>query len=326
MVPLSRKPKPSACAGWIQPGALEKNPFTFFFDIPMRLFKSHILPLPCFLTTAFVVLAIAVMAPAATPDKFDALAKRLVSDGIAPQRVAALYADGRVAFDFEGVSRFFMHREATLNYRQFLSEPQLQKARTYMAAHARHLKAAEAETGVAAEVITAVLLVETRLGQYLGNRKILNTLSTMAALDTPGTREAFWKQMAADARISRPAFEKKSAAKAAWAYDELKAFIIYTGQEGMPAHDLVGSYAGALGIAQFMPSNVLLFARDGDGDGRIDLYTHPDAIASVAGYLAHYGWRQGIDRQKAQKVIWHYNRSRYYVDTVLDIADRLKEK
>jgi membrane-bound lytic murein transglycosylase B len=75
-----------------------------------------------------------------------------------------------------------------------------------------------------------------------------------------------------------------------------------------------------------MPSNILALARDGDGDERIDLFNHADAITSIASYLKHYGWHAGIGRKKAYQVIYHYNHSRQYVDTVLKVAERLKPK
>ena len=85
-----------------------------------------------------------------------------------------------------------------------------------------------------------------------------------------------------------------------------------------------GSYAGALGIAQFIPSSIQAFGKDGNNDGCIDLFDHADAIASIAHYLKHYGWHSAIDPKSARKVIYHYNHSSYYVDTVLKITGLLK--
>ena len=79
-----------------------------------------------------------------------------------------------------------------------------------------------------------------------------------------------------------------------------------------------------MGISQFMPSNALTLAQDGNQDGKVDLFNHADAIMSVARYLEHHGWKPGIDREKAYKVILRYNYSRYYANTVLEIAAKLK--
>ena len=92
----------------------------------------------------------------------------------------------------------------------------------------------------------------------------------------------------------------------------------------MDSRKVYGSYAGAMGIAQFIPSSILQLAKDGNKDGRVDLYNHTDAIASIANYLKHYGWHPGIDGKKAYKVLYHYNHSSYYVDTLLMVAKLLK--
>jgi membrane-bound lytic murein transglycosylase B len=73
-----------------------------------------------------------------------------------------------------------------------------------------------------------------------------------------------------------------------------------------------------------MPSNILWLGEDGNQDGSVNLFHHEDAIASIANYLKHYGWKRGLSREQAYKVVYHYNHSKYYVNTVLDIADKIK--
>ena len=108
-------------------------------------------------------------------------------------------------------------------------------------------------------------------------------------------REAIWESLPDnDRRISRKQFEKKADQKSAWAYRELKGFLAYTEKEGLDPAAINGSYAGAMGIPQFMPSNIGLHAKDGNADGRVDLFVHADAIYSIAAYLEHYGWKPGI--------------------------------
>jgi membrane-bound lytic murein transglycosylase B len=166
--------------------------------------------------------------------------------------------------------------------------------------------------------------VETRLGEYVGSGSILNTLSTMAALSDPQVLEAFWEKVPAERRLERTAFEKKAKQKSGWAYDELKALLKYAKRENLSPETIVGSFAGAMGIAQFMPSNILAYGQDGNGDGRINLYEDADAIYSIAAYLKNYGWKPGIDRKQASKVVYHYNHSKYYVNAILKIADLLE--
>lgn len=252
------------------------------------------------------------------------LQKQLQSDGFDAAMINRLYSRPETRFDDRSVSLFFMHSEAKLNYDQFLTSDSIQKASRYMKTHEQSLLAAENSMGVDKEVITAIILVETRLGTYLGSSSILNTLSSMAALSDSGIRQQLWDRLPVEKRIEESRFREKAAQKSKWAYTELKALLTYAAREGLDASTLQGSYAGALGISQFMPSNILAYARDGSQDGKIDLFDHADAIMSIASYLKRFGWQKGIDPSGAHAVVYKYNHSNYYVRTVLQVAEQLK--
>ncbi len=287
-----------------------------------RGFKSA---LACLAALGLLFPAAAAAGDSGPAGGFELLKKRLIGDGFQAESVEKIYADPAVAFETRGVSLFFVHRESTLNYDQFLEPRNLRSARNYMQTHQAALDAARKAYGVSPEIITAIILVETRLGTSVGGRSILNTLSTMASLEDPATRADFWKQVPETGRLTREKFESKADQKADWAYKELKSFLKYAEREGIAPAAVQGSYAGAFGICQFMPSNALTLAQDGNNDGRIDLFDHTDAIFSVARYLAHHGWNPGIDPEKAYQVILRYNYSRYYANTILKISERLDE-
>lgn len=255
---------------------------------------------------------------------FGTLQQRLIADGFDGKQIRALYRKDGIRFDTKGVSLYFVHNESKLNYDQFLEAEPIQKARAYMETHREALIEAEKKFGVHRHVITAILLVETRLGTYIGNRSVLNTLSTMAALQDETVKNRLWSYIKDETHLTREKFSAKANRKSRWAYKELQAFLKYTHGEKLNPLEIVGSYAGAMGFCQFMPSNILTLARDGNGDGRIDLFTHADAIMSIASYLNNFGWHSGIDKSKAHKVVFHYNHSDYYVNTVLKIADLLR--
>ncbi|MDO9263591.1 MAG: lytic murein transglycosylase, partial [Desulfosalsimonadaceae bacterium] len=245
---------------------------------------------------------------------FTPLQNHLINDKeekFTQEQISRLFNHPAVSFDIKGVSSYFQHRESTLNYDQFLSNESINNAKAYMRKNQASLLKAETDYGVDKEVITAIMLVETRLGTYVGNRSVLNILATMAVLEDKATRDRFWGEIPVKNRVSRAEYEKKALQKSQWAYKELKAFIKYVEKEGMEPYDIIGSYAGAMGIAQFMPSNILWLAEDGDKDGSINLFHHEDAIASIANYLRHYGWKPGINREQAGKVVHHYNHSSY---------------
>jgi membrane-bound lytic murein transglycosylase B len=129
------------------------------------------------------------------------------------------------------------------------------------------LERAEAYYGVPAEIIVAVIGVETLYGSRLGGHRVLDALYTLA-FDYPRRADFF--------------------------RSELENFLLFTRDNGSDPGLPRGSYAGAMGIPQFMPSSVRRYAVDFDGDGRIDLWERPaDSIGSVAHYLHTFGWRAG---------------------------------
>ena len=279
---------------------------------------------------SIIVLAMPVISPlslmADTPDgtwQFKTLQKKLIQDGFSPDSIRKFYQNSQVSFERQTVSLFFVHSEAKLNYDQFTNDWSIGQARKYMHKHRDQLEKTEHTYGVDKRVITAIILVETGLGTTLGNRSVLNTLSSLSAFDDPIVRDDFWKNFKRKDEISKTDFQKRAIRKSAWAYKELKAFLQYTQNENFDPVVIQGSYAGALGIAQFMPTTLLAYARDGNQDGVIDLFTHADAMASIASFLKRFGWKPGIDTEKAKRIIHRYNHSDYYVNTILKIADLL---
>ncbi len=255
--------------------------------------------------------------------EFAALEQRLIADGYPALQIQNIFARKTVQFDPNGVALFFQHNESKLNYDQFLSDKSIQQARQYMQRHQQALEQAQKDFGVQPTIITAILLVETRLGAYLGTRPIFNSLATMAALNDKQTQNLLWNQIPESRRLSRAKFNAKANQKSKWAYAEIKALLNYAEREQIDPTTITGSYAGAMGISQFMPSNALKLAVDGNQDGQVDLFTHEDAIASIANYLKQHGWRPDLSRKQAYRVLLKYNYSRPYAETLLKIADKL---
>jgi membrane-bound lytic murein transglycosylase B len=257
-------------------------------------------------------------------DQFQALQNKLVKDGFDSDKITRLYSRPQVIFETDGVTILFTYNEAKVDYDQFANDWSIRKAKTYMQEHREDLDRIEKAYGVDSRVITAILLVETGLGTTVGTRSTLNSLSTLAALMYPDVRSTFYAQIPDAKRPPREKFEQAAKRRSKWAYDELKAFLKYAYQEGFDPAQIPGSFAGAMGYAQFMPSNILAYGKDGNDDGTIDLLTHPDSMASIANFLKRHGWKPGISRQKQEKVIYHYNHSDFYVKTILKITERLK--
>ncbi|MCP4673643.1 MAG: lytic murein transglycosylase [Desulfobacula sp.] len=258
-------------------------------------------------------------------NEFNNLIQRLVNDGFEKEKIDHLFSSEKVFFNPKGVSLFFIHTESSLDYDQFISKKSINNALKYLEEYKAPLEQAQKIYGVDKTIITSILLVETRLGTYLGKRTVINTLSTMAALTDETLQKRIWDSIPDKKKPKKEKFNKKVKQRSKWGYEELKALIKYSDREKIAPEDIKGSYAGAMGISQFMPSNALTLAKDGNNDSKIDLFTHGDAIFSVANYLKHHGWKSGITRQRQHEVLFTYNHSNYYVDTLLKVSDILKK-
>jgi membrane-bound lytic murein transglycosylase B len=149
----------------------------------------------------------------------------------------------------------------------FLSRARIDGGVAWWNGHAAELERAETTYGVPAAVVVAILGVETTYGTNTGSHRALDALSTLA-FDYP-RRAAFFR-------------------------GELKQFLLLARDLGVAPEMLKGSFAGALGLPQFMPGSYRNFAVDFDGDGRIDLWTDSaDVVGSVANYLARHDWQRG---------------------------------
>ena len=150
---------------------------------------------------------------------------------------------------------------------QFVSPARVEGGVAYWNAHAGELERVEQRFGVPPEIVVAILGVETYYGRNTGKHRALDALTTLA-FDYP-RRAAFFR-------------------------GELKEFLLLVRDQRVDPAVPTGSFAGALGVPQFMPGSYREFAVDFDGDGRIDLWTSPaDIVGSVGSYLARHDWQRG---------------------------------
>ncbi len=152
----------------------------------------------------------------------------------------------------------------------FIEPVRIQAGVDFWNEHAATLARAEAQFGVPADIIVGIIGVETVYGRNTGRFRVLDALTTLAFAypETPN-------------RAARMAFFR----------DELEQALLLARKEKIDPFSLLGSFAGAVGMPQFMPSSVLQFGLDFDGDGAIDLRNSPaDVIGSVANFLRKHGW------------------------------------
>lgn len=149
---------------------------------------------------------------------------------------------------------------------KFLTPDRIDRGTRFWREHEATLERAHRQYGVPPEYVVAIIGVETHYGANVGRHRVIDALATLA-FDYPRRSEYFT--------------------------GELESFLLMAREEGFDPFRPVGSYAGAMGLGQFMPSSFRNFAVDFDGDGRRDLWNPVDAIGSVANYFREHGWRQG---------------------------------
>ena len=187
-------------------------------------------------------------------------------------------------------------------YRSRFIEPRrLDAGQKFWSTHRSFIEKTEKETGVPAEIIVSIIGVETIYGRHMGNFSVRDTLSTLG-FDYPKApnklaRETLFKNQLEDLILL------------CWAENrQAKPFKTCLNQ--------TGSFAGAIGLPQFMPGSIRRFAVDGDKDGKIDLRNSPqDAIASVANFLVVHGW------VKDEPIYFEIENNQVAQDNALRLAD-----
>lgn len=158
---------------------------------------------------------------------------------------------------------------------QFLNASRIDGGVAFWRANAATLERAENEFGVPAEIVVAIIGVETFYGRNAGSYRVADALTTLA-FDYPRRAEYF--------------------------RNELKQFLLQAREQKISPLAPKGSYAGAQGLPQFMPSSLRDYAVDYDNDGKIDLAADVDAVGSVANYLARHGWQTGESVMKPASI------------------------
>jgi membrane-bound lytic murein transglycosylase B len=213
------------------------------------------------------------------------------------------------------------------DYSGFYNAAAIRENREFISEHNDILSAAEAKYGVSKDVIASILWIETRHGKVLGKNHIVSVFFSAAMADQPQFIQLNKQKLRENQDLDTtqlPALDKKieerAAKKSAWAIDQLIAFAKFYGRSPKAPLEIYGSWAGAFGMSQFLPSSYISWAVDGDKDGKIDLFNLSDAVFSVANYLKSNGW--GAEDSLQRKAVFHYNNSSDYVNAVLTLASK----
>jgi len=230
--------------------------------------------------------------------RFDAEAK-----GIPKSYIETAFSHKGIQIHDKIVDRFARpyEKQSWTNYRKlFITDSRIKKGTHFYTENQETLNTIAKNIKVDPFLILSIVGVESNYGRHKGEFTVFNALYTQIA---------------------------KMPRRAKWAKKELIEFLIYCYNDNIPPHSIKGSYAGAFGYGQFIPSSFNTYAADGNGDGIRKPYEWSDVFASVGNYLAKNGYpvNNPSDQEKVYQSVFAYNHADNYVKAVLELRDELKK-
>jgi membrane-bound lytic murein transglycosylase B len=279
---------------------------------------------------SFVILILiflsSVIALSEAPSPYELLIHRLSQDGFDSEFLSNLLMDARAELNPALMTISMESRESRDLYAQFLSQESISLSKKFLRQNLKLLRKAENRFHVEKEVVVAILLVESRFGENIGKYRVIPTLASMALMDSPENLQKNYRALKdTSTELSYEWVEGFAKRKAGWAYDELKCFLNIIQQEKIDPLEVYGSYAGALGMAQFIPSSYLVYALN-QNTFENWLLSEEAAIFSIGNYLKFHGWKKNLSIEKKKQVLWYYNHSEPYVETILQLAQKIKNR
>lgn len=212
------------------------------------------------------------------------------------------------------------------DYSGHISEEAIKRTKSFMLEHQSALIQAEIKYGVKKEIITSLLWVESRLGENHGSFHVASVFLSLLQSDHPQLQPVLLADLEKRSPSPSPFLIKKTKERAKikgrWAVGELwSLYKIYKKNPSILAN-LKGSYSGAFGLSQFLPSSYLSWAKSYQSNAQPDLYNADDAILSVAFYLYKNGYKKNKPKTYL-KALYHYNRSHDYGETIIQLSQKI---
>jgi membrane-bound lytic murein transglycosylase B len=229
-------------------------------------------------------------------ERLDELLLKLKRYGLSDKELERVFSDPRVMLYPEIVERSGKGLDYIGRRFALLTKMSVKQGKNMMRDNQPILHKIEAAYGVGREILVAILRIETNLGRFVGNVPIFNSLLTMALIENR---------------------------RSDWAVAELGHLLQFCREQNKDPLSVKGSWAGAFGLPQFVPSSYVKYGVDGNDDGIVDLHNLTDAFASMANYLKAFGWSID-DPAKKKEALYAYNHCENYVRAVLAYAQALK--
>jgi len=257
-------------------------------------------------------------------------AKTAIDRGVDKEYIELLLRDSMTLFDEKYVRTNVTNFATKPDYSHNWNSEAVASVKEFLTKNEDVLHRADSTHGVPPSIIAALLWVETKHGRVTGKHHVPSVYLSVLLSNEPEFIESntalVMKAKSIDsAKIDsvRESVTKRADRKVNWAAQQLKALHTIQVRKTMNTLTLRGSWAGAFGLTQFLPSSYVSSAADGNDDGLIDLYQLDDAVFSVANYLDRAGWGKTTEQQR--KAIHHYNNSDDYVNAVMKLAGLASE-
>lgn len=234
---------------------------------------------------------------------YQAVKERAIEKGVSEEYLKQVFEDGNIQIHREISERFSKpyEKKSWADYRKLFVKPsRIDKGSEFYTERQETLIKVSKHYGVDPYLILSIVGIESNYGSHYKQFKVFNSLYTQI-LEMPK--------------------------RANWATTELIEFLFYCYEDSIPPHSVYGSYAGAFGFGQFIPSSFNHYAVDFDGDGIRQAYEWPDVMASIANYLIKNGYPANnySNKDKLYKAVYSYNHSDNYVRAVLELRDELQK-
>ncbi len=258
---------------------------------------------------------------------YDGLIGRLAGEGFDRVYLTSVFKDPRTRFLPDVLYTNLTSKYRDADYSRFTSIPSVTQARRFLTDEATYLNGVEQLYQVDKEIIVSILYIESAFGRNAGSNIVFNVFSTLSLAATPEVLDSMKERIGGEyPRLGRTEIEGRAQKKAEWAYQELKSLLTIALSERADVFSFRGSWAGAFGMSQFLPSSYLRYALDGNSDGKVSLHDRYDAITSVANYLKRHGWTMDAPDTRKKEVIRQYNNSGAYTEAVLRLARLIKDQ